>query len=386
MNIKSTLKTSVAATALFALASPVATPGYAADDTFKTGNKNSVTMSGYVTKTLQYADDGSEEQLFITDGGTSESRIRWIAKGTVNESVSMGAMIELEIPASNNNTSQSFGDNGENSGPTTDETAWAIRHQYVWVNHKKFGKLSLGNTNAAGNGSAEAQLSGTTWIDNTDGAPFGQGHFFVEVSSPSLPVRSAIKVSNTLSNFDATSRTDVIRYDTPKFGGLGLAASLNGGGGGEVAGKYSGKFGPVKVLAKASYSGRSSTSTTFDGRLALSFAALHDSGINFSVAHGTDSRKTSSATTADPWNLWGAVGYKAKIFGAGGTNINVHYNRTTHLAAKGDNADSVGFTISQDIDAVGAKLGIGYVNYELERAGNTFDDIDVIYLSTIFNF
>jgi len=53
VNIKTTLKTSVAAAALFAVAAPVATPASAADDTLSSGNKNSLKISGYIAKSIR---------------------------------------------------------------------------------------------------------------------------------------------------------------------------------------------------------------------------------------------------------------------------------------------------------------------------------------------
>ena len=52
MNIKTVLKSSVAAAALFAIAAP------AANAEIKSGNKNSLTMSGEVVRILWHADDG----------------------------------------------------------------------------------------------------------------------------------------------------------------------------------------------------------------------------------------------------------------------------------------------------------------------------------------
>ncbi|MDA0307013.1 MAG: hypothetical protein O3B76_12150, partial [Proteobacteria bacterium] len=61
MDIKTVLKSSVAAAALLAIAAP------AANAEIKNSNKNSLTVGGFVTRSLMYADDGTEDQLFITD-------------------------------------------------------------------------------------------------------------------------------------------------------------------------------------------------------------------------------------------------------------------------------------------------------------------------------
>jgi len=378
VDIKTVLKSSVAAAALVAIAAP------AANADIKNSNKNSLTVGGYVTKSLVYADDGTEDQLFVTDGGTSESRVRWIASGKLNENVTAGAGIELEIPLSNDQATMTLGANG-NSDNTT--TTWEIRHQYVWVSHKKFGKLSLGQTNAAANGATEASLSGTTSIDLSGNKTFAQGVGFAD---PITGGRSAsgVTVGGAFTNFDMTSRTDVIRYDAPKFAGLGLSASLNAGGGGEFGAVYSGKFGGVKVLAKAGYSNLAATTTTYDNHVGGSLAVLHDSGINASVSYSTaDLGPTTSTGRDDPSNKYVTLGYKAKIFGVGGTNFNFKWSETEDLTANGTEATSIGFTAIQYYDAIGAYVGVNYQNYEYETTTNKdLDDVDVITLTTLFNF
>ncbi|MBI2977770.1 MAG: hypothetical protein HYY38_02865 [Rhodospirillales bacterium] len=390
MNIKTTLKTSVAAAALFALAAPVATPASA---DIKNGNKNSLTISGWVAKALWYADDGEQDQLFITDGSTSRSRVRWIASGTVNEDVTAGALIEMDIPLSNPQDNQLLTDNGETSGPGTDKD-WAIRHQYVWVNHKKFGKLALGQTDAAANGNMEGLLSGTTAIDLSSAKPFGSGLTFIN-DTGATPSRSATNVNAVIKNLDFTSRTDVIRYDTPSFKGFGLAASLNGAGGGEVGGRYTCKFNAFSVEARAGYSENSSSDgaevTNGDYTLGGSVAVLHDSGLNASFAGGKVELETGGNRTPYFWYVSG--GYRAKIFKIGGTDFNVGYNRSKQMSAKGDEADSIGITALQNFDPIGANIAVFWRRYDLEQKRATagqgresFDEIDVFGLQTVFNF
>ncbi len=378
MNIKTVLKSSVAAAALLAIAAP------AANADIKNSNKNSLTVGGYVTKALMWADDGTSDQLFITDGQTEQSRVRWLASGKLNENVSAGAAIEMEIPLSNANTSAAL--NQKTGESTTDTAAWGIRHQYVWVSHKKFGKIKLGNTDAAGNGTAQANLSGLTGVMSNES--FGQGITFVDPITGGVS-SSGVTVGTTLNDFDMTSRTDVIRYDAPKFAGLGLSASLNGGGGTEFGAVYSGKFGGVAVLAKAGYSNVSGTSTTVDDITAGSLAVLHDSGLNASVSYGTQDFKANTPGRDDPTNLYLSLGYKAKIFGTGGTNFAVKWANTDDLLNQGDEATAISLNAQQNFDAIGAFVNLSWVRYEYETLTNKdldLDDIDVITLQTLFNF
>ena len=304
----------------------------------------------------------------------------------------MGGGTEMEIPLSNPQNTQLLRGITNTAGADTgagnsgDRSAWQIRHQFVWVSHKKFGKISLGQTNAAANGASEANLTGTSSIGLSGGRPFVQGLGFIDETSGIAGV-STTSVGAAFSNFDMTSRTDVIRYDAPKFAGLSLAVSLNAGGGGEIGAKYSGKFGGVKILAKAGFTSLSATSTTLEDGKAFSIGLLHDSGLNVSFAIAEENLKNPTAGRDDPSMIYGSVGYKAKIFGVGGTNFNIRYQQTDDTGAQGNEATSVGFTIVQNFDSVGAQLGFNYQNYEFETATFTgYDDINTIALQAIFNF
>ena len=97
MNIKTALKSSVAAAALFAVAAP--TPA-SADEGIKSGKKqNSLTVSGQVVAAISWLDDGTSDTTSLSDGRNTATRVRWIAKGTLNENVTAGATIEINLPA-----------------------------------------------------------------------------------------------------------------------------------------------------------------------------------------------------------------------------------------------------------------------------------------------
>ena len=75
MDMKTTLKTSVAVGALFALAAPVASGS--AEAGFKNQNsKVNLTMGGQIVRSLLHADDGERTQLFNIDGRSTSSRRR----------------------------------------------------------------------------------------------------------------------------------------------------------------------------------------------------------------------------------------------------------------------------------------------------------------------
>ncbi|MCH7936952.1 MAG: hypothetical protein IH994_07665 [Proteobacteria bacterium] len=389
MNIKTTLKSSVAAAALFAIAAPVAPSVNAADDTLSSGNKNSLKISGYVSKALSYADDGFSDALFITDGSTSRSRIRWVAKGTLNENVTAGAMIEMDIPLSNQRNAVTLGTLGTDGVESNETQLWTIRHQFVWVNHKKMGKISLGNTNAASNGRSETTFSATNMVDLSSAKPFGGGINFIDTTNGrALASVSTVTVGAAFTNFDGRSRTDVLRYDTPRFAGLSLATSFIAGGDWDIAGDYRAKFGGVRIRVQAQFNSLSATSATAQSEASVSAAALHDSGVNAAFAYGQRNLDGTAniGRQGDPKFWYFNVGYRAKVFGVGGTNFSFSWNRSTDLVAGNSDADSVGFSIAQIFNPISANMVFSYRNFSYDTATNTFDDVDVISLQTIFHF
>jgi len=383
VNYKSTLKSSVAAAALFAIAAPVAPSVNAADDTLKSGNKNSLTVSGQIVRTLWYGDDGQSEQMFQSDGGITSSRVRWVAKGTVNSDVMMGSMLELNAPASNASNSMKLNDGASPTGGVDNATgtSWGVRHQFVWASHKKMGKISLGQTNSASNGRAETTFSGVNMAADSGGVTHGGGLTWIDTTG-GAPSISALQVRSVFTNNDGRSRTDVLRYDTPRFSGLALAASMHAGGSYDLGADYRWKDGPVKFRAQAQYNNISATNALTEDGWAISAAALHDSGLNAAVSFGKTERRESG--NPKHWDF--DIGYRAKIFGVGGTNFSFNMNETEDLAARDSDATSVGVTVAQIISPVGASMALTYKNYAYDTDTATFEDIDVLSLQTVFKF
>jgi hypothetical protein len=388
VNIKTTLKSSVAAAALFAIAAPVAPSVNAADDTLKSGNKNNLKISGYVVRSLMYADDGESESLFQTDGGVTSSRVRWIADGTVNASTTAGAMVELTLPISNAQASMTLNNGISPTGATETASAstWGIRHQFVWVKHKKMGKVSLGRTNTASNGRSEVTFSAVNMVDDSSASNFGDGISFIDTTGARDSI-STVTVGAAYTNIDGRGRDDVIRYDSPRIAGLTVAMSAINGGDWDLGMDYRLKTGPVKIRIGAQYQNQAATSPTVGSSHSISGAALHDSGVNATLAYGRQNLIGNQARRGNDPKFWyWNVGYRAKIFSVGGTNFSVNMNQTKDLQANNTDGTALGVTVAQLFDPIGSNIGISYKNYSFDSDTNNFEDVDVITLQTIFNF
>jgi len=398
VNIKTTLKSSVAVAALFAVAAPVA------NAEIGNGNKNKLTISGQVVSAIWNGDDGTSDETFITGGRITQTRVRWIASGTLNANATAGATIEMNTPMANDPsvvTLRTIGGTaaGDGTAPAV-QAAWDIRHHYIWVNHKKFGKLSLGNTSQGSDGSGEQNYGGSAHGGSLMAAAnFGSAINFVKTDG-ATPSTSTLSVGAVFDNYDAGTRTTVLRYDTPKFMGAQIKTAIINGGGWDVGLYYSGKVGGLKFKAGAGYNNTEALSTTQTYIASASISVLHDSGLNAAFNVGKAGFQSGNATGAlqatieDPMSTYWAIGYQAKMFGVGGTNFLIGHANTedkvTTLAFDNTDAEAWFFEAVQSFDAIGAQVAIQYSNYQLDadNAGTayTFDDIDIIALQAVFKF
>lgn len=387
MDIKTTLKASVAAAALFAFAAPVATTANA-DESLKSGNKNSLTMSGQISRALYWADDGPHSGLFNTAGESATSRIRWIAGATVNESVTVGGLIEMEIPHSSDDSNAKFSSaTGANQGDETfgDQNTWALRQEHIWIKHKTMGKLSLGKTSEPTDGGWRANFAknGGTGANYSHEAFGGSIEFMIGNSF------TGITAGATRSDLSPGTKQSLIRYDLPTLpGGAKIGVSLGANGATAVNGSISGKAGAFSTKAGIGYKNLSSSSTSEYG-LAASLGALHSSGIHASIGVAQQPIKTLTATAGNKSHVGGNVGTNAKIFAAGATGFAFGYGRSLNAGARGQVGETFAFTAAQYFDSIGASVTLVYRNhqYENERISHTgISDIDLLGIHTVFKF
>ncbi len=61
----------------------------------------------------------------------------------------------------------------------------------------------------------------------------------------------------------------------------------------------------------------------------------------------------------------------------GKTNVSVHYGQTDDFQAQGDEFTSWGFAAVQNIDDAGAELFAFFRQYDLDRTGENFEEINL---------
>ena len=402
MNIKTTLKASVAAAALFAVAVPVAEAG-----TVSNGNGNSVTVSGQINKAWMYVDDGKSENSAIVDNDNSGSRFRILGSGKVNEAVSVGTALEVEFQdnASNNFQVNDTNGDGATTGSVNSDGAASLsnsangnsgfgqtyfnqRRMEAFISHKQFGKISIGQGPTASDGTAETNLTNAGMAVYGGATHFGD--VLIRTSDQAESAFGSKKWGLEYTNFDGAGRTDRIRYDSPTFAGFQVAASTISGGGADVALRYGGKFGGVAVKAAASYLnvssiGSSSGGTTdADGQYTISAAAKHDSGLNIRGHYGKRGRIETRDDTSG-YNV--TLGYDAALSSMGNTSFAAGYNKVDNMQADDDEAEFWEFGVVQHLKDAGTELYVGVNMAEHDDSTTTnYESITSVIAGTRIKF
>jgi len=387
--MKNVLKTSVAAGALFALAAPVA--GTAHADFKNQNSKVNLTIGGQIVRSLIWADDGEHSQLFHVDGRTTGTRLRYIVSGQLTESIKVGGLIEHDVGQSNDGYTFDYGITGDSStygtGSTSgatgndrssDKTSFGIRHHFVSFEHKSLGKLSIGQTNTASNGTMETSLTGTGNMTLTGATMLSKIRFTTGTNGAFTTIGAA----SSTTTLDGLSRDDVIRYDTPTFAGFKLATSMQDEGTWDVAAWYSGKIAGLSVKVSTHFANTAAGANAKQWGVAGS--VKHDSGLALRANYG---RKTEENSGLKTKAMMVGGSYAAKLSSLGHSIFYVEYYTAEDAQTAGHEMDTFYIGAVQKLDSIGSEIGIVYGNHQLDDTANTdYNDIDSVMFQTKLNF
>lgn len=396
--MKKTLITSTAALALLALPAAAQTvqqelsalraqvdAQQSAIDALKSADKGRFVLSagkgielkftGQVNRGVLFTDDGENNDVFFVDNDNSSTRLNFSGKGQITEDVSAGAVFEVEFE------SNSTADINQNK--STNSAVLKERKLEFYLESKTLGKLTVGQGDMASNGSSEMDLSGTTVVAYSGITDPAGGILFYDKDAAAL---STTKIGNAFSNFDGLSRQDRIRYDTPNFNGITLSASVGDGdisfgsdkadGDSEiwdVAARYAGQFGDVKVSAAAAYA----TSDEKEHQFSSSASFLHTtSGVSLTGAYAQ--RDIDSTDGRDPEFYYVKLGWQTENLSSWGkTAFAIDYSQNDDIVNLGDDATSYGLFVVQNINAINSELYAGVRNYDYSSKVGTQDLDDV---------
>lgn len=374
VNIKTTLKTSVAAAALFAVAAPAA-----AGTVSNSNDTASVTLSGHFNYGVLWMSDGDASKVAVVGNNNSRTRGRIVVKGKLNEAVSYTALSEWGMQ-SNSSSSVSPSDPNTAASPEVgSDNQFDQRHTMIRMSHKSFGSVRLGQTSEATDGITENNMTGASDIVYGGNTVVGNGiHLRRDNAAAGTPATSTT-VGSMIASAGEGGRIDTIRYDTPSFGGFNAAASYQSDSSTAYALNYGGKFGGIKVDAGYGFKIGGGDESGFENSHGGSIALGHDSGLSVRASGGVATREATNRDHA--WTLSFGGGYKANLVAAGSTNFAVDWTRNQNGTTDADSMDLVSIGVEQETDA-GVKFYLGYQLFMAEQGAVEYDNASTVMAGT----
>jgi len=370
VDIKTVLKSSVAAGALLALTAPIGNVADAAGLKGTNASKVDVTIGGRVGRAVMHVDDGEHSSIFHVDGRSTDSEWWITGTGKLTESVTVKGVLDVNALA--NNTSPVLSD----GTAATTARASSVDNQYVKFTHASMGSITIGHTSEAGDGA-----NNLAYGNSVNGAVGGTLSGF-EFTTGTAGTFSGLTTGQFVSNLDPGD-SEEIRYDSPNFGGFSFAASTHQDSSGALAVRYAGKIGGMDAKAAVHYLKNDGAKSTYGGSLALK----HAGGLHVAAGYGAAAWESEGGAGRHPQTLRLTAGYTAKVNSLGATDLTVHWAESEDISADGREGEWVEVGVDQTLDAIGGSIGIAYSRIEASDAdGTDYNDLDAIVMETVFNF
>ncbi len=281
-----------------------------------TADALSLGISGQINKQISHVDDGTESAIAVMDNTNSGTRFRFTGEEDIGNGLKVGGVWEWQWQ---NTPSSGAAFNAAGEIEETDAADVGLQDRKAELYFAgKWGQVSLGKGDGAGNGAAEVDLSGTAVIDYASANSDQLGAFGFRNQAGAVTTTT---VGGLLGSFDMFSRNDRIRYDTPTIAKwFSIAVSRAQANLTEVALWVSGTVGGTRIAAALSTGKQKDEDVTTAGAqtanderevTAASASVLLKNGLNFTVSQSMreDSIDGVSPTLEPTWQYF-KVGYK----------------------------------------------------------------------------
>jgi predicted porin len=213
--------------------------------TARKGNRKvSLTISGWVNESLTWWDDGHQSNLYVGTNDLEQSRVRFVGEAQIAPGYSAGYTLELGIDEA--------GSKGFNQKTDIATQGITLRKSNWWLKSKDLGKVTVGQEGTATYhvlDDADAANTRNFSDAEADGVYFGS--FFVD-KAKTITFGSVMRGFNN-NTPGQDGRRNIVRYDSPTFGGFSVAAAWGANDLWDMSVTYQGAIGDFKLLGKAGY-------------------------------------------------------------------------------------------------------------------------------------
>ena len=353
--------------------------------TARKGNRRmSLTVSGQVSRSILYWNDGNDSGTFAgLDNHNQSTRFVFSGSAKISPNVTAGFefMTEWAGGARTSNVSQANVDGAVSGQPNispSQDGSLAVRTANWWLEDKTLGKLTVGRVNIGGT-VATIDLGGISTV----------AHFSPALAGGGFLVAGGATLGSLIGPTYGGTRIEGIRYDTANIGGFVGQATWGEDDVWAASLRYAGEFGGIRVAAGIGYEAQDAANVPggldngarpMDHEWAGSLALMHTASGLFVQGHYATT-EWLNGTDSKFWMIQGGI--TKNWFGLGNTSFYGEYGNAEDYAkatgiANTSNVDFYGVGVVQQIDAAAMEMFLGWRRFETERNGAALD-LDLVH-------
>lgn len=322
--------------------------------TARKGNRKvSVTLYGTVNQAMLWVDGLlADQDKNVINNSADPTRFGIKGSGKINADNSAGFVIEIGV-------------NPKPSLPILEDQL-TVRTAALWVENKTLGRITVGHASMATDNITRITTA------NTD-------HVAPMLSLAPLSTALIFGLDLPFNNI----RRDLVRWDSPTFGGFHVSGSVANGdtplGIGfnsdhafDAAVRYAGEFSGFRFAAGAGYRDENFTLTSLNplpivrDKVMSGSASLMHMGSGLFVSAAIGAVKQELIFGGQDFVSWHAQGgWQGNIWSIGATTLYAEYGQTKIDTASFD-PKVMGFGLNQRIDAAALDLYVGFRQYDLD--------------------
>jgi predicted porin len=298
----------------------------------------SLQIYGDVTQGLLIWDNGEQSDVYVTDNDALGSVLGFKGEATLKPGWKAGYKMEFQVQSASSSAVTERGEDLDGDDPADN---LSIRHNHLYIESERWGRITLGQASTASDGAAQVNLSNSLIAASPDQGTaltpggLGAGRILGEYAS----------------DLDG-GRNDIVRYDSPTIYGFVASASWGDDDYWDVALRFTKEFNSIKFAAAIAYAeDESAEAAEAFGeftQLIGSASIMHvPTGLFASVALGE--REYDTDVTGSFWYAQG--GLERKFLPYGTTTIYGEYGQFEDISVEGTEADVWGIGIVQHVDS-----------------------------------
>jgi len=366
--------------------------------TARKGNRKvSLTISGWVAQQVVGWDDGFEQNVYVEDvGSTIASHFKFTGQALIAPGWSAGYVIHVEVASADSLFVHQGNDDGAGNTVGLLQSFWFIKSDSL-------GKVSVGLQSQASDNTA-ILVDGSGSLIPANWVAFDYNSFFIRTSTGGTAGQwgrvGACAGGGAIGDCNGLTE-NVVRYDSPVFGGFSVSTSWGEDDMWDVAARYAGEHAGFKVAVAAAYS--ESTDSGFAGWVSTTgdtFKYFQIGGYIEHVptgvfAYGAYGNSEYDFASGESETYYVKAGLRERWHPLGHT---VLYGEYENNKADGVFASDVGFGtetdfnlwgvgIVQEIDAAAMSLWISYRHLDFDdNTATSYEDFQYIKAGALINF